>query len=267
MKSVGELLREWRTHRRLSQLDLAIAAEVSARHVSLVETGKSHPSAAMVLRLADHLDVPLRDRNRLLLAAGYAPRYGQRSLDGQELRSARHAVESVLRAHEPFPALAIDQRWNIVLSNDAVGPFLADADAELLVPPINLVRLALHPRGLGGRVVNVAQVRAVLRARLSRQVARTRDPVVAELYDRLLEAGPGDDAALVSIGTEIATPMTFRHRGEVLSLFSTTATFGTALDITLEEISIELYYPVDAQTDAHFRRLQPAPPATDSTVP
>lgn len=253
--TVGELLREWRHHKRLSQLELALAADISARHVSLVETGKSQPSADMVLRLATQLDVPLRERNRLLLAAGFAPRYGERPLDGHDLEPAREAVVTVLRAHEPYPAVVIDRRWNVLLMNDAVEPFLADADPELLKPPINMVRLGLHPRGLASRIVNLAQVRALFRARLSRQLARTRDPEVAALYDEFLASDDVDDGADIPIGTEIATPMIFRHGGQELRLFSTITTFGTPQDVTLEEISIESYYPADEQTAELYRQL------------
>ncbi|MFD0538577.1 helix-turn-helix domain-containing protein [Actinomadura luteofluorescens] len=192
MDTIGDLLRQWRHRRRLSQLDLAIAADVSARHVSLVETGKSNPSAAMVLRLADHLDVPLRERNRLLLAAGFAPRYAERPLDDAALSAARNAVERVLRAHEPYPALAFDRRWNIIMTNRAVDPFLAEVDPELLRPPVNLLRLGLDPRGLARLVVNLADVRAVFRSRVRRQLAAAPDPELAALYAELLEPGGGD---------------------------------------------------------------------------
>lgn len=248
MVTIGELLREWRHHQRMSQLELALAADISARHVSLVETGKSRPSADMVLRLAAQLDVPLRDRNRLLLAAGYAPRYRERPLDGRDLEAAHEAVITVLRAHEPYPAVVIDRRWNIVLTNRAVEPFLTGVDPELLRPPINMVRLGLHPGGLAPRIVNLAQVRAVFRARLSRQLAQTRDPEIAALYDEFLASDAVDDGTTVSIESEIAIPMIIRHRGQVLRLFSTITTFGTPQDVTLEEIAIESYYPADAQT-------------------
>ncbi|NEE03955.1 helix-turn-helix domain-containing protein [Phytoactinopolyspora halotolerans] len=255
MVTVGELLREWRKRRRMSQLDLALAADVSARHVSLVETGKSRPSADMVLRLAAQLDVPLRDRNRLLFAAGHAPRYRERPLTGCDLEAAHDAVVAVLRAHEPYPALVIDRRWNIVLTNDAVDPFFGDVDPELLKPPVNMVRLGLHPRGLAPKIVNFAQARAVIRARLSRQLAQAWDPELAALYDELLASDAGDDATTVPIESEIAIPMIIRHRGYDLKLFSTITTFGTPQDITLDEIAIESYYPADAQTAEIFRHL------------
>ncbi|GGL16833.1 transcriptional regulator [Sphaerisporangium melleum] len=250
MYTVGELLRQWRHRRRLSQLDLAIAADVSARHVSLVETGKSNPSAEMILRLAEQLDVPLRERNRLLLAAGFAPRYAERPLDRQALSAAWDAIARVLRAHEPYPALAIDRRWNIVMTNGALDPFLAHVAPDLLVPPINLARLGLDPRGLAPHIVNLADVRALLRTRITRQLATAPDPELTALYEELLAPHPGD--AGLRIESEIATPMIFRFGGRELSLFSTTTTFGTPMDITLDEIAIESYYPSDAESAAYF---------------
>ncbi|GAA4383336.1 helix-turn-helix transcriptional regulator [Actinomadura verrucosospora] len=253
MDTIGELLRQWRHHRRLSQLDLAIAADVSARHVSLVETGKSNPSAAMVLRLADQLDVPLRDRNRLLLAAGFAPRYAERPLDDDALSAARSAVERVLRAHEPYPALAFDRRWNIVMTNRAVGPFLAEVDPELLRPPVNLLRLGLDPRGLARLVVNLADVRAVFRSRVRRQLAAAPDPGLAALYRELLEPGPEDAPS----DADVMIQMIVRFGGRELRLFSTITTFGTPLDITLDEVAVESYYPADAESASWFENPGP----------
>ncbi|MEV4343332.1 helix-turn-helix transcriptional regulator [Actinoplanes sp. NPDC049596] len=245
--TVGELLRQWRQRRGVSQLDLAIAADVSARHVSLVETGKSRPSAEMVLRLAGQLDVPLRDRNRLLLAAGFAPRYAERPLDDDALRAARDAVRRVLRAHEPYPALAFDRRWNIVTVNRAVEPFFARVDPELLEPPVNLVRLGLHPRGLAALVVNLDDVRAVFRARIARQLAAAPDPELTALYEDLLAEG-----GTPSGGHDVVIPMVLRVDGRELRLFSTITTFGTPMDITLDEVAIESYYPADEQSAAFF---------------
>ncbi|WP_308066886.1 helix-turn-helix transcriptional regulator [Microtetraspora sp. AC03309] len=244
------MLRQWRHRRRLSQLDLAIAADVSARHVSLVETGKSHPSAVMILRLAEQLGVPLRERNRLLLAAGFAPRYAERPLDQEALSAAWGAIERVLRAHEPYPALAIDRRWNIVMSNRALDPFLAGVAPNLLVPPINMVRLGLDPRGLAPHIVNLAQVHALLRIRITRQLARAPDPELTTLYEELLAPHSGD--ASQPVESEVAIPMIFRFGGRELRLFSTTTTFGTPTDITLDEVAIESYYPTDAETAAYF---------------
>ncbi|GAA2639152.1 helix-turn-helix transcriptional regulator [Actinomadura fulvescens] len=249
--TAGELLRQWRHRRRLSQLDLAIAADVSARHVSLVETGKSNPSADMVLRLADQLDVPLRERNRLLLAAGFAPRYPERPLGDAALSAARDAVARVLRAHEPYPALAFDRRWNIVTTNRAVDPFFANVAPDLLRPPVNMVRLGLDPRGLAPLIVNLADVRAVFRSRIRRQLAAAPDPELTALYEELLAPGP-EDAASPPAEADIVISMIVRLGGRELRLFSTITTFGTPLDITLDEVAIESYYPADAESAAYF---------------
>lgn len=252
--TVGELLRQWRDRRRLSQLDLAIAADVSARHVSLVETGKSRPSADMILRLADQLDVPLRDRNQLLLAAGFAPRYPERPLDSDPLSAARDAVGRVLRAHEPYPALVLDRRWNVLMTNRAVDAFFADVAPDLLRPPVNLVRLALHPRGLAPGLVNLADVRAVFRSRIARQLATTPDSELTALYEELLTPEAEEARGFVS-DSDTVIPMIFRfggRGGRELRLFSTTTTFGSPMDITLAEVTIESYYPADAESAAHF---------------
>jgi transcriptional regulator with XRE-family HTH domain len=253
MYTVGQLLRQWRQRRRLSQLDLAIAADVSARHVSLVETGRSRPSADMVLRLADQLDVPLRERNRLLLAGGFAPRYTERPLDGEALSAARDALGRVLRAHEPYPALVIDRRWNILMTNRAVDPFFAGVAPDLLQPPVNLVRLGLDPRGLASLVVNLADVRAMFRSRIGRQLAVLPDPELTALYAELLAPGTEGEAE-VSIAPEsdVIIPMIIRVGGRELRLFSTITTFGTPMDITLAEVAVETYYPADADSAAYF---------------
>lgn len=252
MHTIGEMLREWRQRRRLSQLDLAIAADVSARHVSLVETGRSRPSAEMVLRLAEQLDIPLRDRNRLLLAAGFAPRYTQRPIEDAALTAAREAIGRVLRAHEPYPALVVDRRWNIVMTNRAVDQFFAGVDPELLEPPVNLVRLGLHPRGLAPLVVNLADVRAVFRARVRRQLAIVADPELTRLYEEVLAPGGQDEAPSLALASDVLIPMTIRVGGRELNLFSTITTFGTPMDITLDEVAIESYYPADEASAAYF---------------
>ncbi|MEU9866071.1 helix-turn-helix domain-containing protein [Streptomyces sp. NPDC047971] len=256
MNTVGELLRQWRRRRRLSQLDLAIAADVSARHVSLVETGRSRPSADMILRLAERLDVPLRGRNQLLLAGGFAPRYTERPLDSDPLSAARDAVGRVLRAHEPYPALVLDRRWNVVMTNRAVDAFFADVAPGLLRPPVNMVRLALDPRGLAPRLVNLADVRAAFRSRVARQLATAPDPELASLYEEMLTHGTEGTTSLAD-EADTVIPMVFRFgagdgQGRELRLFSTTTTFGNPMDITLAEVTIESYYPADAESAAHF---------------
>jgi transcriptional regulator with XRE-family HTH domain len=249
--TVGELLRQWRHRRGLSQLDLAIAADVSARHVSLVETGKSKPSADMLLRLAEQLHVPLRDRNSLLLAAGFAPRYAERPLDDTALAAALDAVRRVIHAHEPYPALVFDRRWNIVMTNRAVDPFLAQVAPELLRPPVNLVRLGLDPRGLAPLVVNLADVRAVFRRRISRQLAAAPDPQLTALYEEMLSPEPEDNTG-PRAAAEVVMPMILRVGEQQVRLFSTITTFGTPMDITIDEIAIESYYPADAESAAYF---------------
>ncbi|MEU7175293.1 helix-turn-helix transcriptional regulator [Micromonospora tulbaghiae] len=249
--TVGELLRQWRQRRGLSQLDLAIAADVSARHVSLVETGKSKPSSDMILRLADQLHVPLRDRNRLLLAGGFAPRYAESPLDHDALSAVHDAVRRVLRAHEPYPAVVFDRRWNIVTTNRAVDPFFAQVAPDLLRPPVNLVRLGLDPRGLARMVVNLADVRAVFRARISRQLATAPDPELTALYEELLAPEPQSTSSQ-RIEPGVVIPMILRVGGRELRLFSTITTFGTPMDITIDEIAIESYYPADAESAAYF---------------
>ncbi len=265
MGTVGELLRQWRQRRRLSQLDLAIAADVSARHVSLVETGKSRPSAEMVLRLAEQLDVPLRDRNRLLLAAGFAPRYAERPLGGDALATARDAVGRVLRAHEPYPALVFDRRWNILLTNRAVDRFFAGVAPDLLRPPVNLVRLGLDPRGLAPLVVNLADVRSVFRSRVRRQLATVPDAGLTALYEELLAPGapgtsPPEPERSIETESDVVIPMIIRFDGRELRLFSTITTFGTPMDITLDEVAIESYYPADDKTAAYFTGAATAGP-------
>jgi transcriptional regulator with XRE-family HTH domain len=248
---VGAILRDWRQRRRLSQLDLALEAGISTRHLSFVETGRSKPSADMVLHLAEQLEVPLRDRNALLLAAGYAPRYGSRSLDDPDMAHIRDALGRVLDGHEPFPALAVDRYWNLVASNAALGVLLDGVADELLEPPANALRIALHPRGMAPRVLNFAAWRNHLLLALERAVAMTGDPQLAELQAEVLgypgppapseQASPGAD---VMFGLKLAAP----GDGRQLSFFSTITTFGTPLDITVSEIAIEAFFPADDET-------------------
>ncbi len=241
---IGTLLRDWRQRRRLSQLDLALEAGVSTRHLSFVETGRSRPSPEMVLHLADRLEVPLRERNGLLLAAGYAPRYGAHSLDDPELAPVRDAVGRVLAGHEPYPAFAVNRGWNMVMSNGALGPLLDGIADELLVPPVNCMRVALHPDGLAPRIVNLGDWRGHLLHRLAREVRLTGDPELEELYDELLGyPGPvsddAPDASAVMVELRLDTGLRF---------FSTVTTFGTGIDVTISELSIEAFFPADAQT-------------------
>ncbi len=251
---VGELLRTWRRRRSLSQLELALDAEVSSRHVSFLETGRAKPSREMLLRLAEHLAVPLRERNALLLAAGYAPAYAEHTLTEHEMEPVRQALDRFLRAHEPYPALVLDRRFDIVSANDALGTITAGASAELLAPPVNALRLTLHPGGLASRIVNFGEWSSHLLARLRRQAAVTADRELSELYAEL-RGYPGvgsADAAEHGSGEEICLPLRLRDGERELSLLSTISTFGAAADVTLSELSIEAFYPADARTAARL---------------
>jgi transcriptional regulator with XRE-family HTH domain len=253
----GAQLREWRQRRRMSQLDLAGDAEVSTRHLSFVETGRAMPSREMVLRLADRLDVPLRERNRLLTAAGFAPMYGERALDDPTLQAAREAIELVLKGHEPYPALAVDRHWSLVSYNRAVPPLLEGIAPALLQPPINIMRLSLHPEGLAPRIVNLAQWRGHLLARLRQQVGVSADPVLVELDSELRAyPAPADDAH-ETLDAAVVVPLRLQTAGGVLSLFGTTTVFGTPVDITLSELALETFFPADALTAAALRAATP----------
>jgi transcriptional regulator with XRE-family HTH domain len=245
---VGTLLRDWRQRRRLSQLDLSLEAGVSTRHLSFVETGRSKPSPDMLLHLAEQLEVPLRDRNQLLLAAGYAPRFGARSLDDPDLAPIRDALGHVLAGHEPYPAIAVDRGWNLVASNGALGPLLDGAAPELLQPPVNCLRLALHPEGLAPRTLNLGEWRAHLLHRLNRQIALSGDEQLLDLRDELLSypAPPGPD--ILPESGEVMVELRVSSDAGELGFFSTVTTFGTALDITVSELSIEAFFPADAAT-------------------
>jgi transcriptional regulator with XRE-family HTH domain len=255
---VGSLLREWRERRRISQLDLAIIAEVSTRHLSFVETGRSRPSREMVLRLGEHLEVPLRERNHLLLAAGYAPVYPETALDEPEMSAARDALRKVLAGHEPYPAVVVDRMWNLVEANSAVSVLTDGAAAELLAPPANVVKIALHPDGLAPRVRNLAELRADLLGRLRRQYQASADPELAELLEEV-RGYPCDQPEPVDespASGAVFVPLRLSHGGVELSFFSTIATFGTALDVTLAELAIESFYPADPRTGEYLRGLR-----------
>ena len=254
----GEHLRHWRQHRRLSQLDLASEADISTRHLSFVETGRASPSREMVLRLSERLDIPLRERNTLLVAAGFAPMYRERALDDPALASARQAVELILKSHEPYPALAMDRHWNMVACNSVVPHLLAGADAALLVAPVNVLRLSLHPLGLAPRIANLVQWRTHLFERLRQQIVATADPVLADLLQEL-RAYPvpeGTDLHLEGEHAGIAMPFRFSTPGGVLSFISTITIFGTPTDVTLQELAMETFFPADEQTAQALRELQ-----------
>jgi transcriptional regulator with XRE-family HTH domain len=262
---VGDLLREWRQRRRMSQLDLSLEADISTRHLSFLETGRSQPSRDMVLLLAEQLEIPLRERNVLLVAAGYAPVFAERPLQDPALQQARKAVDLVLAGHEPYPALAVDRHWTLVAANAAVGRMIAGVDASLLQPPVNVLRLSLHPKGLAPRIANLAEWRAHLFARLRRQIEVSADPVLSELLEELGTypmASPykPERPAAEREFAGVLVPVQFVTDQGVLSFFSTTTVFGTPLDITLSELALEAFFPADAATGEILRSLAASSP-------
>lgn len=253
----GILLRRWRERRRLTQTDLALAADSSTRHLSCLETGKSQPSRTMVNRLAELLDIPLRDRNRLLLAAGFAPAYEETSIDG--LEAARTAMDRVLRAHKPFPAFAVDRRWNVVLSNGALPQLYEGCSEALLNPPINAIRLILHPEGMGPRILNFAAWRAYCVGVLRQQIEACADPWLQTLLAEVA-AYPAPPEQAVGNGLEhserLATPLRIATRFGTMSFLNTVTVFGTATDITLAELALEMLFPADERTVELANRMQ-----------
>lgn len=259
--SAGDHIRTWRQRRRMSQLDLALDAEVSQRHLSFLESGRLAPSRDMLIRLADRLEVPLRERNAMLLAAGFAPLYAERPIADPAMAAARGAIERVLKGHEPYPALAVDRHWNLVAHNAAIARLLGGvAEAALLQPPVNVLRLSLHPQGLAGRIANLAEWRAHLLERLRSQVTVTSDPVLAELHEELanypvhgklaaLHAEPATDHGGVLVPLELVTD------AGLLSLISITSMFGTPRDVTLSELALESFFPANAETANILRKL------------
>lgn len=250
--SVGDVLRHWRQRRRFSQLDLAGEAEVSTRHLSFVESGRASPSREMLMRLAEPLQLPLRERNRLLLAGGYAPLYSERALDAPEMADALAAVEAVLAAHMPFPALAVDRHWTLIRANAALQHLLTGIAPHLLAPPVNVLRLSLAPDGLAPAILNLAEWRHHLLARLRAEADSSGDPVLLKLHKELKALpAPASQQPSSALST-VAVPLVLTHpaTGETLSFFSTTTVFGTASDVTLAELTLECFYPADAATRA-----------------
>ena len=249
---VGDLLRSWRQRRNVSQLELSSGAAVSSRHLSFIETGRSKPSREMIVYLSEQLEIPLRERNQLLLAAGYAAVYGERSLDDADMEPAREALDRFLRAHQPFPAVVVDRHWNIVAGNDAIAMLTEGSAPELLASPANALRLTLHPDGMAPRIVNLAEWSGHLLQRLRRQAAITGDPELEQLHDEL-GAYPGVSLDPPQVGDEdadIVLPLRLRDGDRELAWISTVSTFGTAVDVTLAELSIEAFYPADDATAA-----------------
>lgn len=266
--TIGALLRDWRQRRRLSQLELALEAEISTRHLSFVETGRARPSRELVLQLAELLQVPLRERNALLVTAGFAPVYSERPLDDPRLAAARAAVQLVLDGHDPYPALALDRHWNLLQANAAAQRLLQGIPAALLQPPVNVLRLSLHPDGLGPRIVNLGEWREHLLARLRRQVAASGDPVLHGLLQELAAYPPlagethGDPS---TPHADVVVLLRLRLPQGELALFSTITVFGTPVDITLSELALEAFYPADAASAGVLRALAEQMPVDEGS--
>src|SRR5215813_3397400 len=254
-KRVGDLLREWRERRRLSQLNLAYDAEVSQRHLSFVELGRSQPSREMLLRLAEHLEIPLRERNVLLASAGFAAVFPERSLDVQSLPAARRAVDLILNGLEPNPSFAVDRHWTLVAANKAAtNILLAEVDQSLLEPPINMLRLCLHPKGFTPQVMNYSEWRMAIIKYLERQVEVTADAVLLELLQELKsyprpESARNAPPTAETASSGISIPLRLMKKSRELSFISTVTVFGTPIDITLSELAIESFFPIDKQTE------------------
>ncbi|WP_416959818.1 helix-turn-helix domain-containing protein [Streptomyces sp. Agncl-13] len=261
-KGVGPLLRAWRERRRVSQLELALRADSSARHISFVETGRSRPSEEMVLRLAEHLDVPVRERNSLLLAAGYAPHYPETPLDDPALDALREGLERLIQGYEPFPALVVDATYTVVAANRGITMLLDGVPESLLQPPLNAMRLTLHPEGMAPRIRNLGEWRGHLLAQMERQIALHRSEPLRALYEEVAAypapgtAYSGDDGDEPSPSVPyFALPMRIEHDGRVLSFVSSISTFNTPMDVTVSELAIETFLPADPATAKYLHAL------------
>ncbi|MEU8650657.1 helix-turn-helix transcriptional regulator [Streptomyces sp. NPDC048737] len=261
-RGVGPLLRAWRERRKVSQLELALRADSSARHISFVETGRSRPSEEMVLRLAEHLDVPVRERNALLVSAGYAPRYRETPLDDPALDALRAGVERLIQGYEPYPALVVDATYNVLAANRGITMLLADLPESLLAPPLNAMRLTLHPEGLAPRIRNLPQWRGHLLAQMERQIALHRSTPLRTLYEEVAaypvpepssETSP--EAEPVDAVPYFALPMLIEHEGRTLSFISSISTFNTPMDVTVAELAIETLLPADPATVKYLHSL------------
>ncbi|MFJ4777060.1 helix-turn-helix domain-containing protein [Streptomyces sp. NPDC088762] len=256
--AVGALLRTWRERRGISQLELAGRADSSSRHISFIETGRSRPSEEMVLKLAEHLDVPMRERNSLLLAAGYAPRYAHTPLDDPSMGTLRQGLERLLSGYEPYPALVVDATYHVIAANRGILMLLDGLPEHLLAPPLNAMRITLHPEGLAPRIRNFKEWRGHLLAQMERQIALARSEPLRALYeevsaypvpDRPGDAEPDDPVPY------FALPLVIEHDGHVLSFVSSISTFNTPMDVTVAELAIETMLPADPATVKYLRSL------------
>ncbi|WEV28666.1 helix-turn-helix transcriptional regulator [Streptomyces sp. 71268] len=258
---VGALLRSWRGRRRISQLELALRADSSARHISFIETGRARPSQEMVLRLADHLDIPVRERNALLVAAGYAPHYPESSLDDPALSGLRAGLDRLLTAYEPYPALVMNGTYEVVAANAGTAMLLAGLPAHLTHPPVNAMRVTMHPEGIARRILNYRQWRGHLLEQMERQLALLRSEPLRTLYEEVsaYPLPPGSDRRTTSDATHVpfALPMVIEHDGRVLSFISTVTTFNTPMDVTVSELAVETFLPADPETARFLHEARP----------
>ncbi|MEI5097597.1 helix-turn-helix transcriptional regulator [Streptomyces sp. PmtG] len=248
---VGALLRGWREERRVSQLELALRADSSARHISFVETGRSKPSEEFVLKLAEHLDVPVRERNALLLAAGYAPRFPHTPLDDPSMAALRAGMEQLIQGYEPYPALVVDATYDVVAANRGIAMLLDGLPGDALQPPLNAMRIALHPKGLAPRIRNLREWRGHLLHQMERQIALQRSAPLRALYEEVAAypvEDPGEDTAADGQVPHFALPLRIEHEGRVLSFISSISTFNTPMDVTVAELAIETLLPADPAT-------------------
>ncbi|WP_405019455.1 helix-turn-helix transcriptional regulator [Kitasatospora sp. NBC_00070] len=255
----GTLLRDWRERRGLSQLQLALGADSSARHISFVETGRARPGQDLLLRLAEHLDIPVRERNSLLLAAGYAPHYAETPLDDPSLDALRAGMEQLLAAHDPYPALIVDGAYRVLAANRGIALLLEDVDPALLTQPMNAMRITLHPGGLAPRIRNLRQWRSHLLEQMERQIALVRSEPLRALYQevRAYPTSAEDEVQDASALFPFALPLLFEHDGRVLSFLSTISTFNTPMDVTVSELAIETFLPADPETASYLREVLP----------
>jgi transcriptional regulator with XRE-family HTH domain len=257
---VGPLLRGWREQRRVSQLELSLRADSSARHISFIETGRSRPSEEMILRLAEHLDVPMRERNSLLLAAGYAPRFAQTALDDPSMTALREGIERLLTGYEPYPALVVDGTYTVVAANRGIAMLLDGVPEHLLAPPLNAMRLTLHPEGLAPKILNLREWRGHLLHQMERQIALARSGPLRELYEEVAGYPAPHTGSRDANDREdphpypyFALPMRIEHEGHVLSFISSISTFNTPMDVTVAELAIETFLPADPTTVKYLR--------------
>ncbi|MGI5446322.1 helix-turn-helix domain-containing protein [Streptomyces sp. CA-243310] len=258
--SVGAMLRTWRERRGISQLELAGRADSSSRHISFVETGRSRPSEEMVLRLAEHLNVPVRERNALLLAAGYAPRYPHTPLDDPSMEVLRDSLERLLAGYEPYPALVVDATYQVIAANRGIALLLDGVPEHLLAPPLNAMRLTLHPQGLAARILNLREWRGHLLEQMERQIALSRSEPLRALYEEVAAypvAERADHGEPQQAVANIALPLRIEHDGHVLSFVSSISTFNTPMDVTVAELAIETLLPADPATVKYLRSVVP----------